>query len=297
VKTTILVVIYGKKIAESKTLTCLSNISYSDYNLIIFNNGPKKIFEVANDDDILKKIKDKGIDIELQEDIDNIPLSTIYNLIIATNSMDRIILFDDDTNLSTSFFNEINTCDDADLILPVILPESTGEPFYPAFNGRVFNKGDLLEQSDKIFSIGSGLVIDRKLIMKFSSSYKDLFDERFALYGVDFSFFRRLNILRNNGIKINVKICSSLVHSLSRIDKKEDSIWREHERLWDVVLSIRCYEKNMIKFILSISILILKNLLPLRIDNLAIIFKGLINGIHPRSKKYYSGPKINKLSD
>lgn len=50
--------------------------------------------------------------------------------------------------------------------------------------------------NDKIISIGSGLVIYKSLVECFRKDNLKLFDERYALYGVDYSFFRRIQRIK-----------------------------------------------------------------------------------------------------
>lgn len=285
-KTTLLVVLYGKNYNQSKTLSCLADIKYNKYELIIFNNGPNILENDVEHCNILISLKNKGVNVLIQQDINNIPLSVIYNALFSNcQNTDRFILFDDDTFITSEYFEEIDHADNIDLIAPIILPETTGESFYPKINGNMVQGIYRLKQTDKIFSIGSGLVIYKLLVNKILSQYEQVFDERFAFYGVDFSLFRRVNMLRAKGVKINIEVRSSLIHSLSRVDKK-DEVWREHERLWDEVLSLRYYEKNIFKLIFLMSKLIFRNAFPLRKDNLLIIYQGVSNGAHPRSVKY-----------
>lgn len=285
-KTTLLVVLYGKDYNQSKTLSCLAEIEYNKYELLIFNNGPNTLENDVEHCRVLASLRNKGVNFLIKQNINNIPLGVIYNAMFSDyQNTDRFILFDDDTFITSEYFEGIDHVDNIDLIAPIILPESTGEPFYPKINGNMVQGVYRVKPTDKIFSIGSGLVIYKRLIKKVLSEYAQVFDERFALYGVDFSLFRRVNKLRTRGVEINIEVRSSLIHSLSRVDKK-DSLWREHERLWDEVLSLKYYENNIFKFTYLMSKLVVGNIFPLRKDKLLIIYQSLRNGAHPRSIKY-----------
>ncbi|MGI1250010.1 hypothetical protein ACIAIL_29835 [Raoultella ornithinolytica] len=285
-KTIVAVIIFGKMPTDSLTLNKIYNIEQVNFKLLIVNNGPSII---KMDEPLLQQYVNKGIEVDIENHIDNKPLSIIYNEVISNNEkFDRFIFFDDDSNLDNNFFSDLDMTlqNDTDLQLPVILDK--GIIYYPVIDGTPIKEQDIslknkLQYSNTLFSIGSGLVIYSSLVDKFKSRNMQLFDERFALYGVDYSLFRRLSILRDSNIDINIVVCSKINHSLSRVDA-EFSPWRHRERLYDIVLTEKFYSKSA--FLSSISLLKLSlfELLKGRVNNVLLIARTFFIGHHPRCK-------------
>lgn len=287
VKTIVAVVIFGKQPTDSLTLKKLYSIKNINYKLLIINNGPAM---VTIDDSLLQSfLNNKGIELSIENYIENRPLSIIYNEVISNNKVfERFVLFDDDSDLDDDFFSDLDATvqSNTDLQLPVILDK--GVIYYPVINGKpvqeqCMHSMNKLEYSDGLFSIGSGLVIYNSLVEKFNSINMKLFDDRFALYGVDYSLFRRLSMLRNLHIDVNIIISSKINHSLSRIDDKF-SPWRHKERLYDIVLTEKYYSKNIFSSLLSLIKLSMVELLKGRGRNVSLIIYTFFIGHHPRCK-------------
>lgn len=286
-KTIVAVVIFGKQPTDSLTLKKLYSIKNINYKLLIINNGPAM---VTIDDSLLQSfLNNKGIELSIENYIENRPLSIIYNEVISNNKVfERFVLFDDDSDLDDDFFSDLDATvqSNTDLQLPVILDK--GVIYYPVINGKpvqeqCMHSMNKLEYSDGLFSIGSGLVIYNSLVEKFNSINMKLFDDRFALYGVDYSLFRRLSMLRNLHIDVNIIISSKINHSLSRIDDKF-SPWRHKERLYDIVLTEKYYSKNIFSSLLSLIKLSMVELLKGRGRNVSLIIYTFFIGHHPRCK-------------
>ncbi len=110
-----------------------------------------------------------------------------------------------------------------------------------------------------------------------------LFDENYALYGVDISFFRRLWELEKNNVSFEIRINSTLVHSLSRTDTHQ-SLFRIKERLIDI--GITAHQYPSFRRILSLTKNVVVNILK---GNFSIALIGLlcfISGKHPRITKW-----------
>lgn len=281
-KTIILVILYNKCIDKSETLISLNDNKFTNYDLIIYNNGPK----LLGKDILFYELQAKILSVNLCQDISNKPLSIIYNDFLSNNKgYERFVIFDDDTVIPGSFFSDLD--DDKKnleiaLQLPLIKSKATDDIYYPAANNKVVSNKKLFENDEYILSIGSGLIIYRILIDLFNKNGSTLFDERFALYGVDFSLFRRIQRFKNKGEVINIQCASFLWHSLSRSDTK-DSLWRQNERLIDTVLSILHYSP-IHKVIYSISKLLIQNIFRFNVGNVKLIIKVLIMKKHPRCK-------------
>ncbi|EMX4955233.1 hypothetical protein [Raoultella planticola] len=280
-KTILLVLLYNKSIGYSETLISLNNNDYGDYDLIIYNNGPN----LLENEKLFDQLKIKLNSVELYQDLSNKPLSIIYNNFFRKNiGYDRFIIFDDDTILPATFFADINRGEllDTDLQLPLIKSKLTGEIFYPASNYKVISDEVSFKNDEYILSIGSGLIIYSNLVRLFNKYNLTLFDERFALYGVDFSFFRRIQKLKNKGEVVNIQCKSYLEHSLSRADSS-DSQWRQDERFIDTILSILFYSP-FYKVVYSISKISLINIIKFNTRNIKIIMDILVWRKHPRCR-------------
>lgn len=283
-KTIVLVLLYNKESYKSNTLKTLCQSSFIDYELYIYNNGP---LNIDFDTPLLNSLKENVNAIYFDESLDNKPLSHIYNDFIEKFSdYDRYIIFDDDTNVSDLFFSALDNkkhMSTIDLQLPLIKSVTSNAVYYPEINGNICNKNDMITDIDSVRSIGSGLIIHKKMISSFYNNNMQLFDNNFALYGVDTSFFRRISILRNNGVNFNIVIDGELVHSLSRIDEST-SDWRRIERLYDVILSILHYSPSKKKKIWQLSKVFIKSTLALNLTDCLLIIKTIKSGAHPRCK-------------
>ncbi|WP_241570116.1 hypothetical protein, partial [Rosenbergiella collisarenosi] len=198
-RTIIFVILYGKEIKESSTLdsiiSCESLVETD--SLIIVNNGP---FPIQENLDVFDSQCGR---VYLDNSSLNIPLSKLYNSLIRNNEgFDRYIIFDDDTCIPPEFFSTLNLDyhSQVDLQLPKVISIDDNVLYYPIVNGNVIDSEDkslIFSNNDIVYSIGSGLIIYKSCIEKFYSHSYDLFDESFALYGVDMSIFKRIEKLKS----------------------------------------------------------------------------------------------------
>lgn len=278
IKISILIVLYNKELSESKTINSLSSLIIKDLSIVIHNNGPKLISLPDNIRDIFS---DKGCDVSISNTIDNQPLSVIYNdFVINNNQSDRFVILDDDSEISQVFINAMYL-NDYDVELPKIISDKDNSVYYPISNGVVIDFDGYVNASNTI-SIGSGLIINKTLVRKFQKEKICLFDERYALYGVDFSFFRRVWMLHRRNIDFKMKSSSFIFHSLSRINNK-DSLSVKNERLIDFCLTVRHYPTipNYFKFICKVLI----ELFFLRFNRFNLMCTTYFSGLHPRCVK------------
>ncbi|HHO0201192.1 TPA: hypothetical protein ACRR39_002980 [Klebsiella quasipneumoniae] len=279
-----LVVIYNKQIEDSTTIKSLLLSDYSG-DLYIFNNGPDAINVSSSCLDLLQG---KCSVINIAEDVNNRPLSTIYNDFLNTGDYDFYYLFDDDTMIPPNFFATGQHIE-YDLSLPIIVSARTGDTVYPIINNKVFAEDDFpFNESDEVISIGSGLMINKSLILKFENIGIKPFDERFALYGVDYSLFRRLPFLKRAGYAVRMGVSGMLHHSLSS-EENNISAFRKRERLIDLILTKLHYSRR--KWPLQL-VSILKTLAEQAINNDFQNFKMLLGVClrqeHPRSTQYHN---------
>ena len=229
----IIVVLYNKSVEDSETLLSLRSSFLGEGKIIVANNGPGHLY-INND-----FLSIFNVPIEIKEFINNKPLSYLYNDEIRVNpGYDCYIIFDDDTHIDIDYFNSIDSNEEYDIYLPRIVSNSDGLSYYPLLNEKPIEEvcSGVMKGDDKLSSIASGLVINKTLIEKFCSAGELLFDERFALYGVDVSLFKKIDKLKRNKFTFTYSVISKINHDLSRVGS-EYSHFRELERMYDSVLS------------------------------------------------------------
>lgn len=270
------VILYGKHFEESKTLQSLLKFSHQLDQLLIVNNGPESLDSY---DPFFIALSKKHKHVEFENQIQNKPLSWIYNDFINSINVDYYVLFDDDTEINLAYESYLFQMDNIDLELPKIISIVDEKQYYPLMNRELILEKGLIDSKENLFSIGSGLVISNKIKNFFLNNNKELFDPKFALYGVDISFFRRLNQLG----RINLIISSQtlLKHSLSRIEEGNINPWRQKERLYDEVLSIKYYSKYKLFNIIKLSF---KKIKRKEYHDLFTVVCIYILGNHPRCK-------------
>lgn len=276
-KVSLLVILYNKDLKDSETLQSILKFQHSLDNLCIVNNGPK---DISLDNTFLKELTAVHRFVEFKNYTENKPLSWIYNDFVAQYFTDYYVIFDDDTVINVEFENSLFELTDTDLELPKIFARDEKQ-YYPIVEQEIYVKEGVIKNSVEIFSIGSGLVFSNRLVTEFKTRHIELFDSRFALYGVDISLFRKLNTFLANS---NLIISSStyLNHSLSRSEGGM-SEWRKIERIYDEVLSIKYYSSYPFW---RVSKYALKKILVGEASKVFLIFRTYFSGFHPRCKKY-----------
>lgn len=278
----ILVLLYNCGLEESKTLSSLFNVSFnlSNVKLVVWNNGPEKIK--------YKNISNgKNIEIEFIQTVHNESLSKIYNSFIDNNASVKYLILDHDSTVDQQYINSVMSSEIHNISIPEII--CGGVIRAPFVNGKVYNKNMIFNNSDFIVSIGSGLVIGNDVIREMKNEYGRVFDERFFLYGVDTSFFKRLNkCLKKNAFEICV--LPPINHSLSKLETEDEDIsrFRIIERSYDMGLNLRYYTStckvpmHLMKYLFTdvMSCILNKK----RYYSFLILIKAFFQGKHYRSK-------------
>jgi hypothetical protein len=277
-----LVLIYNKKICESKTLNSLleSNVKFNNCDLVIWNNGPKHL-----KDKELLMFEEKGFSCQLVETIENIALSKIYNQFIEKSEACKYVILDDDSVLNDGYLNcAIESKDDQIIVPPIIVD---GRITGPLINNKIYDSSYNYGEMHTVVAIGSGLILGKDIFKLISSRYNDIFDENFYFYGVDSSFFHRINKLN---LASNVEICDSIDHSLSRLQEESEEIksFRRKERSYDLGLQIRNYfplfKKLNVFFKINVKCIINILLSKERNVDLNYFYDALITGKHYKNK-------------
>lgn len=278
----LLIVIYNKQLKDASTLTSLINSNYHG-DVFIFNNGPALI---DFSEGIRHPIEKRFGNVYFEQDVSNKPLSVMYNDILSIDGYDYYYLFDDDTSIPCNFFSVHS--EPSDLNIPVIKDTFNEKVFYPLVNNKIFDKQVSLNNNDDIISIGSGLMLSQKLLGVFRRHNMKPFDERFSLYGVDFSLFRRIRILKFRGEFFSINIKGIICHSLSRVDVAPSKT-RNIERIIDQVLCKIHYSRRLpIITYPHLGLLILTSAIKGDFITSKIIINLIRDKCHPRSKCFKS---------
>ena len=286
VKTAVLIVTYNNDKLASDSFKTLAATAMpgSDCSLTVCNNGPRPTDIVASP--WYDQLATKFHPVTLINHLGNRPLSEIYNTFLTDNSAERYIIFDDDSCIPDDFFTTLDRDYSSDpvidLQLPLIYSLQDNSLNYPKINDVAVRKEGPVSTDQHIVSIGSGLVIYRSLLAAFDDRGIQPFDTRFALYGVDFSFFRRLALLKSYGVVLHIKTSSYLLHGLSAATGQIEA-WREKERMYDHILSARYYSDNALIGNLKMIRYIIKYLLRGHTNLAWLSLLTWFRGHHPRS--------------
>lgn len=273
-KTAFLVVMYNREIHAAATIQALLNadVSFNHSPLVIWNNGPERL-KIKNCEDLTQK----GFVVEIRETITNDALSVIYNKFMASIDADQYVILDHDSCVTNDYLSAVLSLEDVDIAVPVITSE--GSVRSPHING-VF-EGRAFTNDDQLLAIGSGLVLNKSIQSFFTAKYKDVFDENYYLYGVDFTFFYRAKALQ---LIKNIQLIPGFEHSLSRLENEKPELeqFRRIERSYDFGMTLRYYPtKARIKRFIKYSIHFMLGRCRLSYVD---IWKALISGKHYRAK-------------
>lgn len=259
-KVAFLVVIYNKRVNESSTINSFSKLMSRhdfEFEMLVWNNGPN----VVNKDII-------DVPYTIKQDLSNRSLSEVYNEFIDNIIADKYVILDDDTEIAENYIQAVYN-KKFSLLLPNIIANDS--KIYPIV---------LKLNPPKYISIGSGICLSRELAQVMKNKYRTVFDERFLFYGVDVTFFYRVNALEVTSL-LNI---GNINHSLSRLDKKsKNNAFRLKERCADLALQNRYYTsqktlRSGIKFLCQM-------IFNLKIVYVVMFFHILIKGRHPNHKK------------
>lgn len=251
-----IVVVYNLKLKESTTLSTILNTNLVNIILTInvWNNGP---ILLDNHDIMMCKeaFSNKGIILNVYQDIRNIALSKIYNYILSKKESCFYTLFDQDSGLESDFFQNIIINSGYAIITPQVFSIATSRQIFPTYIGEpgCIEEGDFIV--NKAFTISSGLTLSKKLVDYMIAIYGDVFDERFAFYGIDGSFFYRIKkLIEVDNRRITGMCVGQMRHSLAMLNESEMNEWRLTEVWYDRILnrSICTHRPKLNTFIILI---------------------------------------------
>lgn len=230
----ILVLLYNKEIESSETLQSIikSKLTFSNAKIVVWNNGP---YSLINKDVSVFDLK--GYSVVIRETLNNESLSVIYNSFISESLAKKYIILDDDSTLNEDYISASNILEPSQIGMPVI--KNMGQTTSPKINKKVSYPGIVIKNSDKVTTIGSGLVLGEGVVRDLIKSYGAVFDERFYFYGIDTTFCFRVF---DSKMTDRIRIISGFEHRLSRLQSEEElTEFRRLERSYDLGLTLRYY--------------------------------------------------------
>ncbi|WP_165835698.1 hypothetical protein [Stenotrophomonas sp. SPM] len=228
----------------------------------------------------LRKEFPEPISIEVLEDLNNTPLAAVYNSVLELVPCQRLCILDDDSEPDERFIVSVCSNNCVDLIVPQIAV--SGVQHGPVRLGKFMAAGrHQIIRPCGFFAIGSGLAPSRALMNRVRESFGQVFDDRYALYGVDTSFCMRVERLARSRA-IEVQCIGNIEHELSRLDPGASrNEFRRRERGWDFGITLRYYfELRLIKPLLGV---LLRGPVGGGSVSVFTMAKGYMRGIHPRA--------------
>ncbi|CAG67528.1 MULTISPECIES: glycosyltransferase family 2 protein [Acinetobacter] len=272
------VIVYNKALNESTTLQSLLTFTHAIQELVIVNNGPEQLDE----DEFFFALKQKHSQVYLENYLQNKPLSWIYNDLIEKYDADYYVLFDDDTIINSQYENHLfNTLDQTDIEFPKIFARVEHVQHFPVLNNALLKDSGELSNIETIFSVGSGLILSKRLKYIFIERFGHVFDQHFAFYGVDSTFFIRLNLLLSENIPFKITSCSYLNHGLS-LTEEALTPWRKREFIYENTLKVKYYSGNTFMARLKFIRLMYRKLSHFEFSDLKLVIKTFLSGKHPR---------------
>lgn len=238
-RTLFLVVLYGLRPKESATLNSLLAQPVAslpaDSALLVWNNGPQALEETERQ---WLLAAPGWAEVLIREDLGNPPLSRVYNEALRLDAK-RLVVFDQDTVVDERYLQALGR--EAELLVPLVL--GAGAIRYPhQFKTVVTEEGPLDPRAT--VTISSGLCLSQRLAARIAARHGDVFDERFALYGVDVSFFLRVQALAREA-SVDLLCAGILDHSLSELEAETPAQrrFRDIEKFY-VALLLRLHYKG-----------------------------------------------------
>lgn len=278
-KISILIVVYNKRLCESETINALFSIDIKNLNIVVVNNGP----QILPEDDIITELRNTFTAVTLKNFTTNKPLSWVYNDFINENYSDRYIILDDDTEVTSEYFEKMVFSNEEYMIgLPKMISSHNNKQYTPFFNGEFKNDVRGYITNDLNFSITSAIVLSKELIDIIKIRFGTVFDERFALYCIDNTLFKRIETIVKEGIaRVDYLSNVSLLHDFSNIHSSKQPKWRMEEKLIGDILALRHYVKAH-KQVVKQVLLKLGNL---EFRDCYIILTTYMEGKHPRCRR------------
>ncbi len=277
---TILIVLYNKTVSESSTYKSLIKDANSlkNIDLLIWNNGPQEVNKILDE-----RETELFRSVTILEDLSNAGLAKIYNFAFTFKDNDFCVFLDDDSEVSAPYIESLLTLDRNTCAVPILTHNGLVQS--PTLKKEKVENSELPEDRNRFRAVGSGITVGANVANKLKAVYGSVFDEHFLLYGVDTTFFIRLE--RANLLS-HLKIIPGFEHSYSRLSDKQDAIsdFRQKERAYDEGLRARYYKSkpSLLVYTIRTGLRSVKNQIMGKKDLDGYKFKAIITGKHYRNK-------------
>lgn len=284
----VLVVLYKCKASASQTLATLLDSSRAQtgmrVRLIIWNNGPHPDVEIEEFATMFGSTP--CFDASCVETISNTPLSEAYNRFIESCDAATYAIFDHDSSVNLRYLRLLAQGGYGDIAVPRIV---VGESVHgPLLDGApvLQDATTTLSSGTNFTSIGSGLALRKSAVSRFNAKFQNVFDEHYALYGVDTTFWLRARKLSID-TPLVVTCAHELEHSLSRLENEDRVVVsaRRTERGLDIGITLRRYLSAF--WLAKLAKVVVKRPFlgrfpPSSAPSIRWIVRGYISGRHPR---------------
>lgn len=244
---TILVCLYNKDINTSNTIQSLlrSVNLIKNATVFIWDNSLTPLNIVSQD--LLKRSFEN---FKYKHTPENVVLSKVYNSVIdeLEDSNAYLMLFDDDSEITVSFFNKLKEQIDLNPSMNLFLPQiySNSVLISPAKDYLIKTKlikglKNGILKAKNTTAINSGMVISNRV---FKEGFR--YDERLNFYGTD-NFFMNQYASKNKELMVlDVKIEHDLSFNTSNDIKNKIRIFKEIKRANRIIYSRNVPEKGIV---------------------------------------------------
>jgi GT2 family glycosyltransferase len=244
-KITLVVVLYKKKLMESKTINTLLSSAFGKSELkdrvqiIIYDNSPER---QSADNEVFN-----GLDVRYIHDNRNMGLATAYNLALEsaiTHESEWLLLLDHDTDITEDYANEIIGLEELDDSVVAVVPKiiSNEVMISPVYSDTLrplqTARPEVGLQEKPVMSINSGSLIKVEFLKKIGG-----FNLKFPLDYLDHWLFHEIF---DNGGKVWV-LHSTLTHDLSVMDYNQISLPRHKSIIDSEVYFYKNFKTSMYK--------------------------------------------------
>lgn len=215
------VVLYNRSVSDSITCKNLLTVKRHNINVIIADNS------TVQTNNITQCLQNKWMYISMNG---NVGLSKAYNKVLDTlNEQDGVVIwFDDDTNISQEYFDQLDIYlgkfQETDIFAPVIYGQD-GKIYSP--NEARFFKNKQLKKPVDPLNLKRFNAINSCTAVRLSVYENYRYDERIFLDQVDHNFFEDQRNLGRKFCKLDVVIH----HNFSLKSKQDDpeKVWSRYE--------------------------------------------------------------------
>ena len=227
------ILIFNKVISDSLTYNCISRMRLSNLHILILDNSTKDFnnekYSIDNNLMYLNMGGNKGL---------SIPYNKAIDFLFSYKKMsdnDYIVWLDDDTELSSNYFNElfnkIKSYPSVDIFAPVVYGQD-GIIYSP--NNARYIKNNLVRNRKECFNLKKYNAINSCLCVKASIYSNYRYDEGLFLDQTDQKFFDDMRLYGCKFMTLDVNINQNFSQRGEKLDPKK-MLFRYKIRVADIM--------------------------------------------------------------